>query len=461
MTQFANRSFWLDNAGEYDSNSPLKEDISVDVAIVGGGFTGLSTAYNLRKMDADTTVVLLEGEIIGFGASGRNGGWIIPQFGADPYMVPSIYGIEKYKQAQKYLEDGFEYIARMVEEYKMDCDYRQTGVMKLALGPGTVPLLKKFAKQADKLGMGDHIKWLDKTTIQAEFDSPVIEAGIYEPNLALYHPVKMVREWKRIAEEVGAVIYENTPAITIDRTAGKVEIVTPRGTITANKVVLATNAYSHLQGGSVGKEVKRDQMPAFPILHITEQLTDEQWESVVSKSYQCPVETTLNLYHGYTPTADRRVILWYFQNIDVSTNEAMEPHEQNPENAKIVKRHWEAIFPTLKDVRFAQSWGGPVSMTADMVPHLGYVGDERVILSSGCLGHGVCGGMYNGITIAEMLLGKTTERTEMWFIKRKPMKWPVAPLGAWGFKSVVKYMKWEDRGIMKKTPLADIDKPFE
>ncbi len=455
MTHFANRSFWIDQFGEYQANAPLKNDIKVDVAVVGGGLCGLSTAYNLCQEDAALNVALLESEVVGFGASGRYAGWLMTKMGADPYMIRSIFGLEKAKAAQHYGEEALEYSRRMIEENNIDCDFRMTGLMKVAFDKKLVPKLEKFQKHCDELGMKGNT-WLNQTQLQNQFDSPMAHAAIHEPDMGRVNPCKLVRGWKTLAEQAGADIYENTPAISIDRVEGGVSIKTPRGTVFANKVVLATNAYSHLLGGEVGQLVKRDQLPSFPIMHVTEKLSSEQWQRVVSKQYECPIESTLNLYHGYTPTADGRLVLFYFKGMQSNRLDLMRDNTYNMKNRADVLNHFEVLFPALKGVRVKQTWSGPISFTMDLVPHIGFMGDERVLISSGCAGHGAATAQQHGRTLSDLILNKDTQRSEFWMVKRKPLKWLPLSLGAMGFKAVSGLMAMEDKSALKKTLLQGL-----
>ncbi len=458
MTSYANRSFWIDEYGSYTANEPLKEDCQVDIAIVGGGYTGLSTAYHLRTSDTSANVAVLESEMIGYGASGRNGGWVIPQFGIDPFMVKGVYGLEKAKQAVDYALDSLHYVEKLVGDLNLDCDFRMTGLLKLAIGKKGVSLLEKFKKQSEDMGHGDQVLWMDRDAIAQELDCRMVDAAIYEKEMAVIQPCKLVREWKRVAQDAGAKIYENTPAVSIDRSGNKILIKTPRGRVIADKIVLATNGYTHLLGGEIGKQVKRDQMPMTPVLHVTEKLSAEQWERAVSKSYQCPMHTAFGLYHGYTPTSDGRLVLWYFKNVQTSANNLMRPYEYDIDSRELAMKHLPAILPALDGVKIEQTWGGPMSVTMDLVPHLGYIGrDKRVILSSGCAGHGVSMSMLNGRTISELLLDQNTERTDLWFVKRKTRSWLPVGLGTLGVKGFVAAMRLEHRMDLKKTSLASID----
>jgi glycine/D-amino acid oxidase-like deaminating enzyme len=128
-------------------------------------------------------------------------------------------------------------------------------------------------------------------------------------------------------------------------------------------------------------------------------------------------------------------------------------------NRDVCLKHFEAIFPVLKGLRIEQTWGGPVSMTMDMIPHVGFIDDGRVLLASGCQAHGVALGQQNGRTITELLMGQETERTETWFVKRKSRKWLPFGLGGLGFRGVIGAMKMEDRMAIRKSPLAQLENP--
>ena len=172
MTHYANRAFWIDDYGPYTPNAPLQGDAKVDVAIVGGGFTGLSTAWNIRQQDASTSVAVLESEIVGFGASGRAQGWVMTTFGVDQLMIKQLYGLERAKQAHTYCAAGVKYVGDMVNEHNMDCDYHHPGLMQVAYGEHFIKDLEANMKLYEEYGLADEVEWLDKDAIQSEINSP-------------------------------------------------------------------------------------------------------------------------------------------------------------------------------------------------------------------------------------------------------------------------------------------------
>ena len=149
MKDYSEKSFWLATYGEYTPNPPVKGDLSVDVAIIGGGFTGLATAYNLRKDDPGMKVAVLEAEVVGFGASGRNGGFSMTLFGLEPAVTKSLFGHQRTVEAHRYMERAVDYVDALVKEHKIQSDYEFHGFRRAAaqsLGKrGSPPARKALA----------------------------------------------------------------------------------------------------------------------------------------------------------------------------------------------------------------------------------------------------------------------------------------------------------------------------
>lgn len=450
MTSFSNRSFWIDDYGHYDANPPLTEDLSVDVAVIGGGFQGLSSAWHLRRDDQSTSVALLEAEVVGYGASGRSGGWVMTQFGLDQLMVKSIYGKQRALEAYEYCSRAVDYTQELIRDHQMDSDYSHPGVMRVALDDEWVGTLEYLKKLYEDFGVGEEMTWLEGAALAEEYQNPNFKAAIYEPNMGLLNPCKHVREWKRLACEAGALVFENTPAISIDWNGSRIVIKTPRGTVRAERLVLATNAYTHLLTGGVVNPLKRDQAPLFARAIVTERLSEQQWKSV-GWGRRNAIESTLGLFHWFRPTADGRIIFYNAYYMDFARGNEMNL-DYDPVGIDVSVRHFKQIFPTLKDVKIAQAWGGPISATADMVPHLGFLDKgERVVYSTGCWGHGVATSHLHGRTTADLLSGKRSELTDTWFVNRKPFKWPPKPFDNIGRKTFVEYYRWMDRRAAKNT----------
>ena len=415
--------------------------MSVDVAIIGGGFTGLSTAYNLLKDDPGMKVAVLEAEGIGFGASGRNGGFSMTLFGLEPAVTKSLFGQQRTVEAHRYMERAVDYVDALVKEHKIQSDYEFPGFLRAATTPGYVKRIQHDLEILTSMGVTG-IEWIEAGKIRAEVDSPLFLGGWWEPRCGLLNPAKQARELKRIAQKAGADIYEETPVLEIERAprstlhASRFILHTPGGTVAAEKVVFATNAYSHLIPG-----LRSKQVPAFTHMVVTEPLAEKQLKTIGWKNRQ-GIEDARNLVHYFRLTADNRIAMGG-SDVSISYGRDME-RDLNPRTFADLERDVVRLFPTLKGIRFTHRWGGPVSVPIDMAPAIGFLGDPRAIYSLGCVGHGVSMTHLNGRTIADLLQERKTDLTDVWFVNRKMIPWPPEPLRLIASQAIRGYMRIED-----------------
>src|SRR4030043_941767 len=256
MKDYSDKSFWLATYGEYFPNPSLQGDINVDIAIIGAGFTGLSTAYNLRKEDASLSVAVLEAEVVGFGASGRNGGFSMTLFGLEPAVTKALFNQQRTVEAHRYMERSVAYVESLVKEHHLQSDYWFPGFLRAATPPGYVKRIQHDLEILTSMGITG-ISWVEANEIKSEVNSPRFLGGWWEPRSGLLNPAKHVRELKRLAVQFGAQVYEETPVVEIHRNTDFI-LTTPHGKVGAHKVIFATNAYSHLI-----PQLKRKQVPAF------------------------------------------------------------------------------------------------------------------------------------------------------------------------------------------------------
>jgi glycine/D-amino acid oxidase-like deaminating enzyme len=418
------KSFWLHDYGAYQPNHAAEGRIDCDVAVIGGGIAGLSTAWHAAK-DGTGRVVVLEGEIVGFGASGRAAGWIMPQFGMDQFTIRKRYGLERSKAAFDYCLRAMDYTREIIEAHGLASDYRHPGLMRVAFDDRWVDGLQALHTMYDEFGVKG-LKWLDGSALKGEFEGNAnFKAALFDPNLGLLNPCKQARELKRLAESAGAQIFENSPALHTERHGAGIRIVTPRGEIIAAKVVIATNAFTHMLEGPVGRELRRYQSPVFARGAVTERLTPEQWKAIGWQRGNA-IESTLDLFHYMAPTADGRIQFYWIYYGGHSMFGEMEP-AASAEGGEVSLRHLKRIFPPLRDIRLAHSWGGHMSGTMDLVPHLTTLHEGRVIYAAGCWGHGLAINHLHGQTISHLLNDVSSDLTDFWIVNRKPRKWPPVP----------------------------------
>jgi glycine/D-amino acid oxidase-like deaminating enzyme len=434
MNNHRDKSYWLENYGPYTPSPSLEGDLVVDVAIIGAGYTGLSTAINLCQDQPGLQVAVLEGEVVGFGASGRNGGFSMTLFGLEPAVTKAIFGHQRAIEAHRYMERAVDYVDDLINKHDMQCDYWFPGFLRAATTPGYVKRIQHDLDILTSMGVTG-IEWLDAEQIRTELNSPRFLGGWWEPRCGLLDPAKQARELKRVAQESGGRIFEGTPVAEIQR-GERFTLTTPGGKVYAEKIAFATNAYSHLI-----PELKSKQIPAFTHMVITEPLKEEHFAEIGWANRQ-GIEDARNLVHYFRLTIDNRlamggsdVSISYGQDMDCDSNERI---------FRDLERDINWLLPSLKGIRMTHRWGGPVSVPVDLAPAIGYIGDQRAVYSLGCVGHGVSMAHLNGRTLADLILELQTDLTEVWFVNRRMIPWPPEPLRLLLSHVIRGYLRIED-----------------
>ena len=432
---FTKKSWWM-TTRDYRPGPPLAGDLEVDVAIIGGGFTGLSTAHFLDRASPGMRIAVLESEIIGFGASGRNGGFNMTLFGLTMAITAARFGKQRTREAQLYMERAVDGLRDLVDELKLDCDYEHPGFLRVATSKKYESRILHEIELAHSLGLTG-IEWLDAAQVAERVQSPQYLGAWWEPRCGILNPAKLAWAWRDELARRGVGLHERTPVLEITRDGGRLSLKTPTGRVRADKLVLATNAWSHLF-----PQTRRKQVPAWTHIVITEPLRPEHFDAIGWKGRE-GIEDARDLVHYYRLTADDRLVMGG-SDVTVSYGADMD-RDLNAATFEQLRQDVVSIFPALRGIRFADQWGGPVSVPVDMAPALGYAGDKNVVYSLGCVGHGVSLTHLNGRTLADLVLDRQTDLTSLFFVNRKTIPWPPEPIRLVLSKAILGYMHLEDR----------------
>jgi glycine/D-amino acid oxidase-like deaminating enzyme len=412
------RSMWAETYGPYTPGPPLSEDRTVDVAVIGGGFTGLMTAYHLRRADPGLDVAVLEAREVGYGSSGRNGSFGMTVVGLGFAATKMLKGEDYLIRSHRYMMRAVDTLWELSQREDLDAEVIRPGFLRVATTRAYEKKIRKEVELMNRLGFDD-IYYLDAKETRSRVDSPIHLGGMWEPRFVLIHPMKLVRAEKELAIREGAAVYENSPVTRVERN-GAFRLTTPGGTVTAEKVVFATNAYSHFF-----PSLRRKQVPAFTYATCTEPLGPEAFEPIGWDGKE-GVEDARNLIHYYRRTMDDRIMIGAGP-IGFTWGNSMFKDEW--EHAwEELEDHFRLTFPHLQDARFSHRWGGPFSVTLDLNPAIGYAGDERAVYSLGCIGHGVSMTHLNAQTIRDLILERKTDLTESPFVNRTVLPWPPEPV---------------------------------
>ncbi len=298
---YASKGYWLATYGPYAPNPALQQDIQVDVAIIGGGFTGMAAAYFLKKEKPSLRVAVLESQVVGYGASGRNGGFSMTLFGLTMGITAFRFGKAAARQAQHYMEKAVDLVDALVKEHQIDCEYEYNGFLRVATTQAYAKRIQDELKLAHSLGI-EGVEWIDAAQLRQQVNSPAYLGAWWEPRCALLNPAKLVRGMKRVAEQYGAEIYERTPVTSFER-GHQLKLLTPHGTVEADKVVFATNAYS-----AQFPPLRSRQMPIHTHIILTEPLKPEHLAEI-GWSCRQGIEDARNFVHYYRLTKDNRLLM--------------------------------------------------------------------------------------------------------------------------------------------------------
>jgi len=397
-------NFWFEAADLQHQaiNSPLRGTHKADIVIIGGGFTGLSSAYHLSRAFPNKKIVLLEGACCGYGASGRNGGFCDAGFSGLLHYVDAV-GPQLGRKAFDASLFGITQIERMVTEHGVQCDFEKNGMFEAAFDEEQARQLEHH--QARYRSMGLDATLVQGRELEAEVRSPRYVAGLEFPYGAIVNPAKLARGMKSVVERAGVEVRERTVVLRV--APGKIHrIETEMGEISAPTLVLGLNGYAPKLG------FFRDRvLPLCSYVIATEPLSSAQWDSIGWKHRQGIADMRV-LFDYQRPTADGRIVVGgsdapYFAHDDLSSG------NYKPAIDAVTKSLF-TTFPQLEGLRIDHAWGGTMGFTMDFTPSVGVMGDDKNIFYGVAYnGEGVAFSQTAGRIICELMAGEHSDLTEL------------------------------------------------
>ena len=425
-------SFWLEDAGDpLTPRSAMQRSEDVDVAILGAGYTGLWTAYYLLRNNPGLKVALVEREIAGYGASGRNGGWCSPRFPLSAGAMTKRWGAQAARDVLLTLQYAVESIRQASEEEGIDTCFRPAGTLTVARGAHQLPALHSSYKAYEGIGLADHYTFLTPEEVAERIRITDVHGGLYTPDGASIHPGRLVRGLARAVENLGGVIYEQTRAIDY-KTGSHPCLITEAGELRARKaVVLAGEAYlTRLP------KLHRSLLPAYSLISLTEPLTPSQWSGIGWAAGE-NLASTRNTVVYLTKTPDGR-ILFGSRGAPYTFGSAItDEQDRHAETHALIQRMVVEWFPTLESIRFTHNWGGPVGIPMDWTPAVRFDPSSKIAFAGGYTGQGVSTSNLAGQMLAEAIAGTESAFASLPFAHRRSPSWVPEPL-RW---LIVRYMQ--------------------
>ncbi|RJP25707.1 MAG: FAD-dependent oxidoreductase [Candidatus Abyssobacteria bacterium SURF_5] len=410
LYEFFLDNFWFKEA-ELERerlNPPLKGSHQADIVIIGGGFTGLSSALHLSRLLPQKKIVLLEGACCGYGASGRNGGFCDAGI---PGLMDYVHeaGPELGRKAFDATLYGLKQIRELSTEHGVKCDFEENGMLEAAMDEEQAENLEKEYELYKTMG-------LDATIVQGqelkmEVNSPRYLALLKFPYGGIVNPAKLARGMKPLIEKAGVEVHECTVVMRV--TPGKQHRVeTEMGEITAPILVLGLNGYSSKIGF-----FKNRVMPLCSYVIATEPLSQAQWDSIGWKNRQGMADMRV-LFDYQRPSADGRIVIGgsdypYFANDQLSSG-------NNKPVIELLTQSLLTTFPQLEGIRIDHAWGGTMGFTLDFTPSVGVLGDDNNLFYGVAYnGEGVAFGQTAGRIIAELVAGERSGLTDLFVLNHK------------------------------------------
>ena len=411
--------FWLDSPAAPAPLPPLEGEASCELAIVGGGFTGLWAALHAAPSH---DVVLLEGDRCGWGASGRNGGF------AEASLTHGLEnGLSRWPDEMGELErigaENFAALRATIGERGIDAAWEEPGVIEVATRPHELPALAEAAAAAR--AHGEEVTLLDREAVRAEVDSPTYLGGLWNRSGgALVDPARLAWGLRDAALGDGVRIHEHTQVTRLRREGDGVVLETAAGAhLRARRVLLATNAYRPLL-----RAMRRYVVPVYDYVLVTEPLSSEQRRAVGWEREQ-GIADSGNRFHYYRLTPGEPRILWGGYEALYHFRNGMRPElEDHAPTFELLAGNFAETFPQLEGIRFTHRWAGAIDTCSRFCVTFGRAFGGRVAYAVGYTGLGVVASRFGARVALDLLEGRDTELTRLEMVRTRPLPFPPEPL---------------------------------
>ena len=420
--------YWLDSPRRPAPRPALSGSTRCELAIVGGGYSGLWTAILAKEADPSLNVLVVEGNRVGWAASGRNGG-----FCSASLTHGDANGAARFPDEQARLDEldlaNLDELEESLRRYDIDCDFERPGKFEIAVAPHQVEELATVRGE-----------FLDQTQIQAEIHSPTYLAAVLSRRTtAILDPAQLAWGLARTAEGLGVRVVENTRVHRLGPAGGHVAVETDHGTIRADRVALGTNAFRPLL-----RRLRQSIVPVYDYVLMTEPLTDAQLGQIGWTGRQA-VGDMSNQFHYYRLTADNRILWGGYDAIYHYGRRIRAEYDQRPETFSALAANFRTTFPQLDTVRFTHRWGGVIDTCTRFCPFFGTAYDGRVAYALGFTGSGVGVTRFGAKVMLDLLSGKSTELTELELVRRRPAPFPPEPFAYLGIQATRRSLARADR----------------
>jgi glycine/D-amino acid oxidase-like deaminating enzyme len=419
------RSPWLEEALDDEGHPrpapPLRRRTDADVVIVGGGYTGLWTAYHLARRDPAQRIVVLEADICGGGPSGRNGGFVNSWWDEASGLLEA-FGLDGGRECILESAASVQAIEAWCSEHGVDAHLRRAGMLVVATTPAHDRRCEEDVLAAAGLGDPEAFRALSADEVAAVCRSPRFRAGARMRDAATVHPARLVRGLRRVVGELGVAIHEGTRVTRIRPAAeGRLEVRTPDGAVRARRVVLAVNA------ATAGWPVGRLRTLAWGSYMVrTEPIPDLVASELGWTGGESIVDARFSVHYLHV-TRDGRIAIGAGGGRPGLGGRIDDSFTDDVHSARRAAFAFRWFFPAFRDVRLTDAWGGPIDVSPDHLPHVWSANDGRMLVAAGFSGNGVGPSHLVGRICAALALGSDEPITRLPIVGRPSPPFPPEP----------------------------------
>jgi glycine/D-amino acid oxidase-like deaminating enzyme len=443
MSAWRTISLWMDQLDEPLLARPaLERDLDVDVAIIGAGYTGLWTAYYLKRQAPGLNIAIVEAQTAGFGASGRNGGWLMGNLLGEDRLLADL-SPEQRRTSVDLLHGIPDEVAIVLDREGIDCDYRKGGALYCAARyPEQETSLRHYLDALYRQGLTENdYRWLNPEQLAQQIRIAKPYGGIYAPHVATIHPAKLVRGLARTVERMGVAIYENSPVTHWQ--SGSLR--TAKAGVRCQWIVPAVEGYAVTL-----PPLGRYQLPVQSLIVATEPLPAATWDEIGLSRGQAFSESSRQVTYGQR-TADNRLVFGARGGYQFA-GKLRHDFDLTRSEVELRRYLFGELFPQLKSVQITHAWGGNLGMSRRFKPHMLCDRASGIALSGGYGGEGVGASNLGGRTLADLILQRDSELVRQpWVIPQGGLEalkaWEPEPCRWLGYNAIIRSFVHEDQTL--------------